>query len=144
MAVVSVTRLHLRSLRFLPGFLIWTYRSARQLKHARGYQGGWLGNELPRGFWTATVWDSLDSMRAFRNGSPHLEAMKKLLNWCDEASYAHWEQEGFAPPDGETAFGRLRQEGKVSKVLYPSSRHSAGKTTADAPPQVGRPIARKG
>lgn len=140
MAFISVTRLRVRSVRFLPAFLIDTIRSSRQVQRAGGYRGGWLGSEWPLGFWTATAWDSRGTMRAFRNAPPHLEAMGRLLRWCDEASFVHWEQPGFDPPDGETAHRRLGEEGRVSKVLHPSERHRAGRTVGEKSPRPGTPL----
>jgi hypothetical protein len=105
MPLVSVTRLHIRSLRFLPQFLYYSLRSTYQVRRAGGFQAGWLGNESAWGFWTATTWASMDAMRAYRNSAPHRDAMKKLLHWCDEASYAHWEQDTAVPPDAEAAHG---------------------------------------
>jgi hypothetical protein len=77
-------------------------------------------------------------MRAYRNSAPHRNAMKKLLHWCDEASYVHWEQERVEPPGPETAFERLGGEGKVSKVLHPSERQRAGRPAGALRPKPGR------
>jgi hypothetical protein len=138
MAIVSVTRLQVRSLRFLPPFVFYSLLSTRQVRRAAGFRAGWLGNESARAFWTATTWDSLDAMRAYRNSAPHRNAMKKLLHWCDEASYVHWEQERVEPPGPETAFQRLGGEGKVSKVLHPSERQRAGRPAGALRPKPGR------
>ena len=140
MPFVSVTRLRLRSFRFLPQFVYYTLRSTVQLQRAPGFLQGWLGNEFPFCFWTATTWTSQDAMRRFRNGSPHLEAMKKLLHWCDEASFAHWEQPEPDVAGPDTAFRRIATEGKISKVLHPSPRHAAGHTAGTAPPRIGRQV----
>ena len=140
MTFVSVTRLRLRSPRYLPQFLYYTLRSKAQLRRSPGFAGGWLGNEALTSFWTATTWISPDAMRSFRNGPPHLQAMQKLLRWCDEASYVNWHQAATDAPDAETAFRRLLAEGRTSKVLYPSARHAAGETTGGAAPTIGQRI----
>jgi hypothetical protein len=140
MSVVAVTRLRLRSFRFLPVFIIFAIRSAQQARGARGYRGGWASSEWPFGFWTATVWDSPEAMRAFRNGGVHLRAMPKVLHWCDEASFVHWEQEDAQPPDPAAAYERLSRDGKLSKVLQPSLRHRAGRSVGDLLPRRGGPM----
>jgi hypothetical protein len=76
-------------------------------------------------------------MRVFRNTAEHLKAMTRLLDWCDEASYAHWEQED-SRADLTAAFERLRDAGKLSKVRNPSPAHTSGKTTGKAEPKPGQ------
>ena len=137
MPLVAVTRLHLSSVRFLPMFLVYTIRSARQAQRAIGYRGGWGSNEWPLGFWTATCWADMAAMRTFRNGQPHLTAMRKLLHWCDEASFVHWEQDSSVLPDAAEAYRRLGAEGQLSKVTHPSDRHRAGQTIGTAQPRTG-------
>ena len=141
MPVVSITRLHIRSIRFVPGFLVYTVRSSLKVRRARGYLGGWGSSEWPFGFWTATCWIDVAAMRAFRNGEPHLTAMRKLLHWCDEASFTHWEQDGREVPVPAEAYRRLADGGTVSKVARPSPRQQAGRTVGDAPPRHPGPIA---
>jgi len=41
--------------------------------------------------------------------------MPKLLEWCDEAAYVHWSEDNLELPDWREA-----QDGKLSKVYYPS------------------------
>jgi hypothetical protein len=91
MPVVSVTRLHLASLWFFLAFLAHALRSSRQARRSPGFITGW-GNDSEWGFWTATVWESAEAMRAYRSGQ-HLKAMPKLLRWCDEGAFVHWEQQ---------------------------------------------------
>jgi len=78
-------------------------------------------------FWTATVWESEAAMRAFRSSGAHMQAMPKLLDWCDEASYVHWEQDSAELPSWAEAHRRMVTEGKLSKVKNPSPAQAAKK-----------------
>lgn len=91
MPFVSLTRLKLRSRRYLPAFAWHTWRSVRQVKHAPGFRSGALARDPHGGFWTLTLWQDEASMRAYRNTGSHRKAMPKLIGWCDEAAVAHWE-----------------------------------------------------
>jgi Domain of unknown function (DUF3291) len=133
---VSVTRLHLASRWFFPQFLFYVLTSSRQARRSPGFLTGWVSNDGDVGFWTSTVWDSLEAMRAFRNSGMHMKAMPKLLGWCDEASFVHWEQPDASAPDIDAAFERLSREGKVSKVQQPSARQQAGHTVSDTRPRA--------
>ena len=64
-------------------------------------------------------------MRAFMLAGPHRRAMPKLLEWCDEASVVHWNQESPALPDWREAYRRMVEEGRPSKVNHPSPAHRA-------------------
>ena len=75
MPVVSVTRLRVRSWRFLPGFFLF--------------------------------------------------AMRKLLEWCDEAALVRWTQPESELPVWTEAHRRLVQEGRPSKVNHPSQAHTS-------------------
>ena len=114
----------------MPGFLYYAYVSGRQARHSAGFLTGWLGNDDEWGFWTSTVWDSLDAMRAFRNSGVHLKAMPKLLRWCDEASLADWEHDTL--PEWPEAEARLRQSGRLSRVRHPSPAQARGETMPGA------------
>jgi hypothetical protein len=136
MPFVSVTRLHLASRWSFPRFVYYALASSKQARRSPGFLTGWVSNDGDFGFWTLTVWDSLDAMHAFRNSGVHLRAMPKLLRWCNEASFVHWEQPEATAPDIHAAFDRLARGGKLSKVHKPSARHQAGQTVSDARPRA--------
>ena len=136
MPVISVTRLHLASRWFFPQFVFYALASSKQARRSPGFLTGWTSNDGDFGFWTSTVWDSPETMRAFRNSGVHLKSMPKLLRWCDEASFVHWEQAEASAPDIDTAFDRLSRDGKLSKVHKPSARHQAGRTVSDRRPRA--------
>jgi heme-degrading monooxygenase HmoA len=65
MSLIGVTRLRVRSVRFLPSFAMHFLRTRRQVREAPGFQGGSLLADRRLAFWTMTAWDSRDSMRLY-------------------------------------------------------------------------------
>jgi hypothetical protein len=122
---VSVTRVRIRSVRYLPAFLWWNLLTNRQVTHAPGFRGGRLLADAHRTFWTLTVWETEQHMRAFRGSGPHVRVMPRLLNWCDEGSFAHWITMDVAVPLWPEAYAHLVSDGRVSRVANPSPEHQA-------------------
>jgi hypothetical protein len=122
---ISITRLRIRSLRFLPAFALQTLAAIRQVRRAPGFQGGALLPDRRWTFWTMTVWDSEASMRAYMISGDHRTAMPRLLEWGDEASVVHWEQTETAHPSWAEAELRMRASGRPSKVRHPSPEHAS-------------------
>jgi Domain of unknown function (DUF3291) len=124
MIFVSLTRLRVRSFRFVPRFVLHTLRSVRQVKKAPGFQRGALLADRSWTFWTLTAWDAQESMRQFMTTGSHSRAMPHLLDWCDEASVAHWSQPETTLPSWTEADKRMREGGRASKVRNPSPDHA--------------------
>jgi hypothetical protein len=125
MTFVSLTRLRIRTIRYLPLFALHTLRSLRQVKKAPGLQTGALLLDRNWTFWTMTAWDERENMRRYMTTGAHKSAMPHLMHWCDEASIAHWEQEESTLPSWEEADRRLRDSGRASKVNHPSPEHAS-------------------
>lgn len=125
MTFISLTRLRIRSIRFVPLFAIHALRAFNQVKKAPGFQDGALLTDRSWTFWTMTAWDSQESMLAFMTTGAHKQAMPRLLHWCDEASVAHWIQAETALPSWIAADQRMRESGRISKVLHPSRQHAS-------------------
>jgi hypothetical protein len=124
MIFVSLTRLRIRSVRFLPLFAFYTFRALRQVKKATGFQKGALLTDRSWTFWTMTAWDTQENMRQYMTTGAHKEAMPGLLHWCDEASVAHWTQPEADLLSWTEADKRMRAIGRASKVLHPSTQHA--------------------
>lgn len=120
MPVVSITRLRVRSWLYLPAFLIATLRIVRQARQADGNLAVKVLSDRRRTFWTCTSWDSEASLKAFILATPHGPAMRKLLNWCDEASLVHWTEDSDELPSWTEAHHRMLRYGRPSKVNHPS------------------------
>lgn len=137
-AVISVTRLRVRSLRYLPGFLWYTLQVRRQLRRSPGFLAGMVSTSAGFAFWTTTAWIDEASMKHFRDTDWHKPAMRKLLDWCDEASLVRWTQDGVDLPDPAAMLAQLQSCGRTSKVRHPTPEHTAGQTVPDGrPPRAG-------
>jgi len=134
--IVSVTRLHLASRWYFPQFIYHSLRSIAQARRTPGYLGGWTSNDAENGFWTATMWESVDAMRRFRNSGAHLQAMPKLLHLSDQAAFTHFEQGDAEVPTGDAAYDRLLKSGQMSKVNAPSPAHLAGERVGRTKPRA--------
>ena len=143
MAFVSVTRLRIRSVRFLPALLLHSARAVRQIRRAPGFRGGALLADRGWAFWTMTSWDSQRSMRSSLDAGAHRAAMPRVSDWCDEASVVHWGQPHEALPTWNEADGRMRREGRPTPLRQPSPHH--GSLTYRRPRPMGtaliRPVA---
>jgi hypothetical protein len=140
-SIVSVTRLRIRRMRFLPGFLLHTMRSQRHLQRSDGFLGGYTALGPKFTFWTVTAWRDREAMQAFRRSGAHLKAMPKLLEWCDEASVATLTDVAPTPPNLADAAVLLQQDGRISKVRNPSVAQSRGELWPDGVlPKQSRPI----
>jgi hypothetical protein len=64
-------------------------------------------------------------MKAFMLAEPHRTAMRKLLEWCDEAALVRWTQREAELPAWIEAHRRLVEEGRPSKVNHPSQAHTS-------------------
>lgn len=128
MYTVSITRLRVRSLLFMPVFMFHAFRTMRQAQAAPGLVD--VATRFERGnvVWTKTVWESEQAMKGYRNAGAHQIAMRLLSRLCSEASYARWQQESSTPPTWDEAHRRVLTEGKLSKVHHPSPQHLAGHT----------------
>jgi hypothetical protein len=64
-------------------------------------------------------------MKAFRGTAPHAKVMPRLVEWCDEASYAHWTPSGASVPSEPEAYEHLLAEGRLFRAAHPSPAHDA-------------------
>jgi uncharacterized protein DUF3291 len=124
MPFVSITRLRVRSWRYLPRFVIHSFRVARQAELAAGSLAVSILRDANLAFWTRTVWSEERAMRSFMLSGAHRRVMSRLAEWCDEASFAHWVQDAVEPPSWPEACRRMQQEGRRSKVNHPSEAQS--------------------
>ncbi|MBP8274608.1 MAG: DUF3291 domain-containing protein [Acidobacteria bacterium] len=125
MSFISLTRLRIRSWRFLPMFFYYAVRTLSQAKKAPGNVSAIVLNDANRVFWTMSVWTDEQAMRAYMISGAHGKVMPKLMEWCDEAATAHWTQESATAPSWLEAHQKLITLGRRSKVRHPSAAQEA-------------------
>ena len=139
MPSVAVTRLRLRSRRFIPEFYYYTWAIVRQARRSPGFIKGQLFMGTDRfppvgilygrqpGYWTMTMWEDQDAMLAFRDQPPHRDAMPKSAKWVQEASTVHWRQKTDELPTLDTAHDRMLEGGRLMASNHPSEAHASGR-----------------
>ena len=132
MYTVSITRLRVRSIFYLPLFLLHAMRTTMQAQKSEGIAGVETRFEKNNVVWTKTVWNDETQMKKYRGSGAHQIAMRMLSEMCSEASVARWQQEGTELPTWEEAHRRMLTEGKLSKVKHPSPLQLSGLTAPDA------------
>lgn len=125
MPLVSITRLRVRSWRFLPMFVIQSFRAAQQARSTQGNLSVSLLRQPQWAFWTRTVWTSEEAMRGYMISGVHRGVMRKLIEWCDEAALVHWTQDSQQPPEWTEAREKMQAIGRTSKVNHPSEDQRA-------------------
>jgi hypothetical protein len=89
MPILAMTRLRLKSYRVLPRFLWVNEQAIAQLRTAPGFLRGKLLGEPNLAMWTATLWDSQESLRAFYLTGVHKRLMPELAGFACEAISGH-------------------------------------------------------
>lgn len=131
MYTVSITRLRVRSIFYMPMFMLHAMRTMTQAQKADGVAGVETRFEKNNVVWTKTVWHDESQMKKYRGSGAHQIAMRMLSEMCSEASVTRWQQESTDLPTWEEAHRRMLSEGKLSKVKHPSQLQVAGKTAPD-------------
>lgn len=129
--LVAVTRLRLRSWRFLIPFMIHASRSQKQATATPGCFGVVTRKTRGLAFWTLTTWEGEKSLREYLGASPHREAIPKLFPWCDEAATTHWHTDSKDMPGWEEATAQLVKSGRLLRVKFPSREQSERRINVD-------------
>ena len=89
---VMASRLEVRSLRHVPGFLAASLRLWRQARGAPGAIGVALRAEpLRRTFWTVSAWEDDGAIRAYAAAEPHRSAMRRKRAVMRGSDFVFWD-----------------------------------------------------
>jgi len=79
MPLVSVTRLRVRLWRYLPAFLIQSFRALRQAKRADGNLAASVLRDANFAFWTRSVWTEEALFHALWRPPPSYAAAAEMV-----------------------------------------------------------------
>jgi hypothetical protein len=133
MPVIVVTRLRLREASDFDEFFAAAVAVAEQANASTGSLGERALADANNVYWTVTGWEDRPSMRAFVDSEPHLATEAHLDDWCDEATFADWEQQDPELPDWETCYDHLIAEGQAAALAHGTPANE----TLDFPAPVG-------
>lgn len=128
MTVAAVTRLHLRSARYVPALIFHALFSLVQARRAPGNLSVTTRRDAHGAFWTLTLWRDAEALRGFMLSGAHRKSMPRLSDWCDEASLVRFDWNAETPPSWNEAERRLKDEGRTSAVKYPNAAQTAAAT----------------
>ena len=131
MYTVSITRLRVRSIFYMPLFMLHAMRTMTQAQKADGVQGVETRFEKNNVVWTKTIWADEAKMKEYRGSGAHQIAMRILSEICNEAAVVRWQQADTELPAWEEAHRRMLSDGKLSKVKHPSALQVAGRTAPE-------------
>lgn len=135
MAVIVVTRLRLKDPARSDEFFRAAVAALEQATSSDGCVGADVLADANNTWWTVTSWSGRPAMRGFVGAEPHRATMARLDDWCDEATFVDWEQDGEDLPDWPTNYRRLVADGQVADLTHPSPAHG----TRDFPPPAEAP-----
>jgi hypothetical protein len=123
MPLLSITRLRIRSIRFLPKFFWYAMQSTRQALKSDGNLAAKTFKDDGLVFWTCSIWeDELHMLNYMRSGT-HKKAMPFLQHWCNEARTGHMTIPGKDFPSPAEMAHILLKFGKASKLNFPNENH---------------------
>ncbi|WP_329520847.1 hypothetical protein [Spirillospora sp. NBC_01491] len=90
-ALVMASRLEVRSLRQVPGFLRASMSLWRQARRSPGAWGlGLRAEPLRRTFWTVSAWSGEKAVRAYARAEPHASTMRRKRTVVRESTFVFW------------------------------------------------------
>jgi heme-degrading monooxygenase HmoA len=123
MPVIVVTRLRLSNPALFDEFFASAVAVTEQAENSDGNLGADVLADANNVFWTRTAWRARGPMQAFVGSEPHLATMARLDDWCDEATFADWEQSSPSLPDWQTGYDHLIADGQVASLTHASDAH---------------------
>lgn len=123
MPVIVVTRLRLKDVALQDDFFAAAVAVLEQAKNADGNLGTDALADANNVWWTLTAWRDRRLMHAFVGTEPHRSTMRRIDDWCDEATFADWDQDSPGLPDWQTSYRHLIADGQATTLTEASQAH---------------------
>jgi hypothetical protein len=123
MSLVSVTRFRLRSIRFVPFFVLHANRTIAQIRKADGFVAGTVQRDAYLAFWTVTVWRDEHAMRASGASGAHRKAMPHLADWPTRRAWGTGGSPAATCPSGWKRFVACARKGAPLTLRHPVPNH---------------------
>jgi quinol monooxygenase YgiN len=124
MPVIVVTRLRLRDPAFFDEFFASAVAAVEQAQATEGNLSADVLAEANNTYWTRTAWQGRAAMDSFVGTEPHLSTMNRIDEWCDEATFVDWEQQGADLPDWQNGYRRLVADGQGASLTHGTAAHT--------------------
>ncbi|WP_326824662.1 DUF3291 domain-containing protein [Streptosporangium sp. NBC_01639] len=123
-ALVMASRLEVKSLRQVPGFLMASVTLLRQARRSPGALGVALKAELfKRTFWTVSAWTDRAAVQAYAVTEPHKSTMRRKRAVMRESTFVFWTvPTGELPITWDQVRHRLARERDADRGSTPASR----------------------
>jgi hypothetical protein len=119
-AVVLASRLRLRSLHHVPGFLRDALKIRRQVRRSAGALGvSLIAQPFARTFWTLSAWTGHDAISRFVGEEPHLSTMARYHERLEHADFVTWSVAGASLPAARGGAEDLWAEGRRRLAVSP-------------------------
>jgi quinol monooxygenase YgiN len=135
MPVIVVTRLRLKDPALLDEFFTDAVAAIEQAQKSEGNLGADALADANNAWWSVSAWQDRRLMRTYVDSQPHRDITTRLDHYCDEATFADWEQDSPGLPDWQTSWRHLTADGKAAELTHPS----AANHSRDFPPPVEPP-----
>jgi len=118
--VIVVTRLRLKDPALLDEFFADAVAAIEQAQKSVGNLGVDALADADNAWWSVSAWRDREPMRAFVRSEPHQTITTRLDHYCDEATFADWEQDAPGLPDWQTCWQHLVAGGRPAELSQPS------------------------
>jgi heme-degrading monooxygenase HmoA len=125
MPVVVITRLRLKDPALFDEFFTSAVAAMEQAQSSSGNLAADVLADASNTYWTRTAWQDRGKMHAYVGAEPHRGIMRRIDDWCDEATFVDWEQASAELPDWQASYARLIADGQVASLTQPSQAHQA-------------------
>jgi quinol monooxygenase YgiN len=130
MPVVVITRLRLKDPALFDEFFASAVAAVEQAQGSSGNISADVLADANNTYWTRTTWQERGAMHAYVGAEPHRSIMRRLDDWCDEATFVDWEQASADIPDWLASYARLITDGQAASLSQPSDAHQSRKFPA--------------